>query len=123
MKDNSITGIVSAKKRGALNEFRPSTNVLTDGVTAAPSVINENRQFLQPAFGRPGSCRVSRVVAKKSSEVKNKELRGSNPIAHTHTSPFVMPADGRVKSLAGCFGSSGMKDALDIKVHNNWELK
>ena len=51
-------------------------------------------------------------------------MRGTaNPIAHTHTSPFQMPADGRIRSLAGCFGSNGMKDALDIKVYGNWEMK
>ena len=74
----------------------------------------QERGATSASYGNTFGVNVSRVQAKMKSQKKTRELLGSNPIAHTYVSPFKLPADGRMKSQAGCFGSSLMKDSMDV---------
>jgi hypothetical protein len=135
-KNNDMSFLVgqSQKKRSTWQDaFEKSTNVLQDGVTTISSFDKPNKidasSFVKSEKGdirvsRGVSARNERTCAKLKTDRKVKELQGNgNPIYHNHCTPFNMPQTGRMKSLATCFGSSGMKDSLDVKFYKNWELK
>lgn len=134
-KDNDLSFLVggSQKKRSTWQDaFEKSTNVLNDGVTIssfdkpnkidASSFIKSDNAALRVSRG--ASARNERYTRKLQTDRKVKELQGNgNPVYHNHVAPFQLPQDGRMKCLAKVFGSSGMRDSLDVKYYKNWEEK
>ena len=76
-----------------MNAFASSTNPLVDGITMAapPDELSTHTA----KFNKKPVIFSNRSSTKKNSDVKNRELKGSNPIAHTYTTPFAMPKGAR----------------------------
>ena len=100
-KENFLNIALSPKRRNEkADNFKSSVNFIKEGST----------------FGQP-------TPAKKIMAPKVRELVGSNTaIAHNPQPQSSFIKDGRLKSLTGCYGSSGMMDSLSNPFSNNKSL-